>query len=153
MRAQRFRTSDPIGCPETSVTNFKSTLHKTPENKKPPVVFLSQTFSVPKLIVLLQTLSLIPATSPFNGFYFFIFIFFFYKYQISINFSWSKGGALLLFRLTLLIHTLLTSRCLQMRQFRSNTSVPNISQSINQSRDTLRPEFSPWEITVIKTRS
>jgi len=29
----------------------------------------------------------------------------------------------------------------------------SINQSINQSRDTLRPEFSPWEITAIKTSS
>jgi len=29
----------------------------------------------------------------------------------------------------------------------------SINQSINQSRDKLRPEFFPWEITAIKTRS
>jgi hypothetical protein len=53
----------PISCPETPVTNCKSTLYKIPEIQN--LLFSSYEF-----LVLLQTPSLFFATSPFNSFYF-----------------------------------------------------------------------------------
>lgn len=138
-----------IGCTETHVTNCKWTSYKIPKIQNLLFSSCYKCFSVCKFLILLQTLSLFPATSPLTAFIF-------CGCQISINFSWSKGGA----------QHYLSSDFPRSHptEFPSSPNATislkhecskcqSINQSISQSRDTLRPEFSPWEITAIKTRS